>query len=344
MNEREATDEILSAALAAFHRIAGVPARAMRPPRSATDPVADALVKIKTAGGDAQFVAEIKAVDRFRTPAQVKSQLRHYKEPPLLVAPFISRETAELCRRLRLNFIDTAGNAYVEAPGLYVYVTGQPRPTHSSVPRFRAAGTAGLRVTFSLLSRPDLVRAPYREIANAASTSLGTITPVMEDLKARAFLGGDRNRTILDPRRLLEEWVTHYPISLRPTLLPMRFEAPPEDLAQADLKSLRAYWSGEVAAQRLTKFLKPTRFTIYTHQPLNRLVAALHLRGNPAGNVEVLKAFWNLDPDPTYPDLVPPVLTYADLLATRDGRNIEAANIVYEQRIEPALRALNTTH
>jgi hypothetical protein len=343
VNNRAATNEILSAALAAFHQIAGVSARVMRPPRSAADPVADALVKITTARGDAQFVAEIKAVDRFRTPAQVKSQLRHYTELPLLVAPFVSRETAELCRSLRLNFIDTAGNAYVEAPGLYIYVTGQPRPTHTKVPRLRASGTAGLRVTFSLLSRPDLVRAPYREIAKAAATSLGTITPVMEDLKARAFLGGGRIRTILDPRRLLEEWVTHYPISLRPTLLPMMFEAPPEDLLQADLKSLRAFWSGEVAANRLTQFLKPARFTIYTHQPPGRLVAALRLRGNPAGNVEVLKAFWNLEPDPTHPDLVPSVLTYADLLATRDGRNIEAANLIYEQRIEPAFRALNTT-
>ena len=36
------------------------------------------------------------------------------------------------------------------------------------------------------------------------------------------------------------------------------------------------------------------------------------------------------------------MLAYADLLATRDGRNVEAANLIYEQHIEPAFRALNT--
>lgn len=344
MNKRGTTKEILNAALAALHRITGLSARVMRPPQSPADRDADALVKIRTDRGDTQFVAEIKTVDRFRTPAQVKSQLRHYTELPLLVAPFISRDTAEQCRSLRLSFIDTAGNAYVEAPGLYVYITGQPRPTQASVSRFRAVGTAGLRVTFVLLSRPDLVRAPYREIANAAATSLGTITPVMRDLQARGFLNGDRGRTILDPRRLLEEWVAHYPITLRPTLRPMLFEAPLDRLAQADLKALGAYWSGEVAAQRLTQFLKPAKFTIYTHLSDSRLIVALRLRGNPDGNVEVLKAFWNFKPDPTYPDLVPPVLAYADLLATRDGRNVEAAELIYEQFIEPAFRAQKTAH
>ena len=206
-----------------------------------------------------------------------------------------------------------------------------------------AVGTAGLRVTFVLLSRPDLVRSPYREIASAAVTSLGTITPVMADLKARGFLGGDRGRTILDPRRLLEEWVTHYPITLRPALRPMRFEASLESLAQADLKSLRAYWGGEFAAQRLTHFLKPARFTIYTHQPVSRLISPLRLRANPEGNVEVLEAFWNFGSHPAYPDLVPPVLAYADLLATHDGRNVEAADLIYEQFIEPAFGALKTT-
>jgi hypothetical protein len=166
----------------------------------------------------------------------------------------------------------------------------------------------------------------------------------MGDLKARGFLGGDRSRTILDPRRLLEEWVTHYPITLRPALRPMRFDAPPENLAQADLKSLGAYWGGELAAQRLTRFLKPAMFTIYTRQPVSRLISPLRLRANPGGNVEVLEAFWNFGSHPAYPDLVPPVLAYADLLATRDGRNIEAADLIYEKFIEPSFGALKTTH
>jgi hypothetical protein len=334
----EASKEILEAAAKALSRTTGLTAILIEDPQSAACQ-ADALIKIQTDLGDKCFVAEIKPVDRFRTPAQVKAQLAGRAERPLLVAPFISRETAEHCRELHLSFIDTAGNAFLETPGLYVYVTGQPRPKGVEESRFRAVGAAGLQVTFALLSRPALVQAPYREIAHAAATALGSITHVMRDLEARGFLIGDKRRRLLDQRRLLEEWVTHYPITLRPKLHPRRFEVPLELLAQADLNSLGAYWGGERAAERLTGFLKPAAFTIYTHKSVNRLAAALRLRSQFAGNVEVLKAFWNFESDPGYPDLVPPVLAYADLLSSRDGRNIEAAKQIYEQHIEPGFQA-----
>jgi hypothetical protein len=161
----------------------------------------------------------------------------------------------------------------------------------------------------------------------------------MRDLEARGHLTGDRPRRLLDPRRLLEEWVTHYPIALRPKLHSRRFDAPQELLAQTDLNPLQAYWGGERAAERLTRHLKPGAITIYAHESVNRLVAALRLRARPAGNVEVLETFWNFEPDPGYRDLVPPVLTYADLLASSDSRNVEAANLIYERYIEPAFQA-----
>ncbi|MGD0870930.1 MAG: type IV toxin-antitoxin system AbiEi family antitoxin [Bryobacteraceae bacterium] len=344
MNARLRSKEILDTALAAFKRITGLPVLVIDEPQSAVDRGVDALIKIQTDRGERKFAVEIKAVDRFQTPAQVKAQLGNHRELPLLVAPFISRETAGHCRNLHLSFLDTAGNAYLDAPGLYVYITGQPRPKDARESNFRAVGAAGLQVTFALLSRPELIRAPYREIAHDAAAALGTITHVMRDLEARGFLTSEQHRSMFDPRRLLEEWVTHYPIALRPKLHPRRFEASREQLTQADLRSLGACWGGELAAERFTQFLKPADFTIYTHKPVNRLVAALRLRANPTGNVEVLDAFWNFEPDPKYPDLVPPVLAYADLLATRDGRNIEAANLIYEQHIEPAFRALKTAH
>lgn len=147
-----------------------------------------------------------------------------------------------------------------------------------------ALGTAGLQVTFALLCRPELVRAPYREIAHAAGVELGSITHVMRGFEARGFLTGNQPRRILDPSRLLEEWVTHYPIALRPKLHPSRFEALGEGIVDADLKSLGAYWGAELAAQRLTQLLKPAAFTIYTNKPVKKVVVALRRRANPGAN------------------------------------------------------------
>lgn len=62
------------------------------------------------------------------------------------------------------------------------------------------------------------------------------------------------------------------------------------------------------------------------------------LRAAPKGNTEILDAFWNLEPANTRPDLVPPILIYADLMATLDPRNLEVAKRIREQYIDHALR------
>ena len=51
-----------------------------------------------------------------------------------------------------------------------------------------------------------------------------------------------------------------------------------------------------------------------------------------------IQAFWGFPEDPAHPDLVPPLLVYADLMATQDGRNLETARLLYEQFLEPTHR------
>ena len=67
-----------------------------------------------------------------------------------------------------------------------------------------------------------------------------------------------------------------------------------------------------------------------------KLIGAGRMRADPTGKVEILDAFWNFDPEKKFPDVVPPILVYADLLATHAGRDAEAARMIYEQRIAPA--------
>jgi hypothetical protein len=309
---------------------------------------ADAIIEVETGLHKHRFGAVVKTVDRFATPAMLKARARALHHPPLLVAPHITREVAEHCRRLRLPFIDTAGNAYLEAEGLLVYVVGQVRPVDlRQQGNFRALNPAGLKLTFALLCRPDLLCRDYRTIATNAGVALGTVSSDMKDLESRGFFDlrakpHPKRRKLLDPKRMLEEWVTHYPITLRPKLTLGRFHADPERLQSAALAPLNAYWGGEPAAEKLTRYLKPAHFTIYTGNPIAKLVAAGRMRAEAGGNVEILEKFWNFPAttdknDP--PDIVPPVLAYADLLATHDSRNSEAARMIYDQRIAPTFDA-----
>ncbi|MBY0502774.1 MAG: hypothetical protein K2X03_02615 [Bryobacteraceae bacterium] len=330
--------EIINAAITALQQIVGLPAR-LAPVRADLErDLEDATIEIEANRRKYRFAAEVKTVDRFETPAMVKAGVTDTRRPPLLIAPYITREVAGRCRELHLPFIDTAGNAYLEGPGLFIYVVGQPRPDQLKQDRFRALNPAGLQVVFALLCQPELMRANYRKIAAAAKVALGTLGPVMKDLEGRGLirLNPATNRQLLDPPRMLQEWVTYYPTTLRPKLNPRRFHADPERLQLATIKKCGAYWGGEGAAERLTQFLKPEHFTIYARGPIAELVAANRMRADRNGNVEVLEAFWDFETRAD--DLVPPVLVYADLLATNDGRNAEAARMIYEQRIEPTFR------
>jgi hypothetical protein len=335
-------ERILDTAVVALERTTGINAR-VHPVTVGQHRETDAIIEVETDGYKHRFGAEVKIVDRFATPAMLKAQGNDLRDPPLLVAPYITREVAEHCRQLRLPFIDTAGNAYLEAAGLLVYVVGQARPVEPRQGNFRALNPAGLKLTFALLCRPRLLDDNYRNMAAAAGVALGTVGADMKDLEARGFFNLETHphlRKLLDPKRMLEEWVTHYPITLRPKLNLGRFRADPERLQHTALAPLNAYWGGEPAAEKLTRYLKPAHFTIYTGEPIAKLVVAGRMRAEAAGNVEILEKFWKF---PTAhadkndaPDVVPPILAYADLLATNDGRNAEAARMIYEQRIEPA--------
>jgi len=48
---------------------------------------------------------------------------------------------------------------------------------------------------------------------------------------------------------------------------------------------------------------------------------------------EILERFWKPVEMWRYEDLVHPILVYADLLATRNQRNVETAKMIYEQHI-----------
>lgn len=330
---------ILEEAGEAFQRTTGL-ALEIRPAPAGKDRGAGAVLELRQNRRKHRFLAEVKAVDRFETPALIKAKGQTRREAILLVAPYITREVAERCRQLRLPFIDTAGNVFLEAPGLLVYIVGNAKPAKLLSDRFRALNPAGLQVVFAIACRPALVQATYREIAAQAGVALGTVGPVMKDLEARGYLQfqKERGRKILDPERMIEEWVTHYPVTLRPKLHPRRFRADHERLQQLELPP-DAYWGGEPAAERLTQYLQPAEFILYAREPIGKLVSAGRMRADPTGNVEILERFWNFAADQAFPDVVPPLLAYADLLATREGRDAEAARMIYEQRIAPAFHS-----
>jgi len=344
--------DLIQAAIAKFTRTTGLQATvAEHEARVMPNPTADAFVTVQLAdGARVEFIVEAKmTLDRAVALGTAKRQLEQYADRGLLIAPYLTAELATICReRLRLQFMDAAGNAFIDRPGLFVFVKGERR-TDMHIPDAKGGTASRLRIIFALLCQPKLANASYREIAGAAGVALGTIGWALHDLEARGFaVGGKKKRTrrLIEPRRLLDEWVTNYAITLRPKLNPQRFRAPEgEWWREIKLTDLNAYWGAEVAAERLTGYLKPAKYTIYVDPATRRnavthLVTTNHFRAEPNGNVEILDAFWRLPRGTDHPDVVPPLLAYADLVATLDPRNIDAATMIRERYIDPVLMPL----
>jgi len=304
----------------------------------------DARVEILANGQPYIYLAEVKRIDRFALLAEFKYRQDECGAQILLVAPRITNEIADKCRELNLQYIDAAGNVYLQNPGLYILVKGQ-RPIEedhdTKDQEGKRAGTAtNLRVFFALLCKPKLLNAPYREINKIAGVALGAIGWIFFDLNARGYVTGGKgkgDRILLEQQKLTQEWVTNYPIKLRPKLNPRRFRAPTTDWwRNLDVTQYGAQWGAEVAADKLTGHLRPHAFTLYFHEEnrqknLTKLVVDHKLRPDTQGDIETLDAFWDFEDEKPMLETVPPLLVYADLIATLDPRNLETAKLIYEQ-------------
>jgi hypothetical protein len=287
----------------------------------------DARLHVHWHGGEAYYQVETKRGLRPALLGAVAHQLRRRGPDALLVADHVSPPLAERLRELGLQFIDTAGNAFLSHPPLLVWVKGE-RPTQAlAAPAVgRAFQASGLRVLFTLLAVPGLVHAPYRVIAEQAGVAHGTVGWVMAELPQLGFLGaiGGRRR-VLQPERLLRQWVEAYARTLRPKRLLKTLRAPTIAWWRAlDLRDCALVLGGEAAAARLHRTIEPEVLTLYgAKADLRRFMVQHPLPEDPRGNVEILEQFWHFAPDP--PELAPRLLIYADLLATGDARCLEAA-------------------
>ena len=302
----------------------------------------DGIVRIVHRDAQWIFTVQVNPTVTRATVGLEKLTLPKGREKTLLITEYATPPIAERLRRLDIFFIDTAGNAHLNEPPLYVFIKGnKPTKTIETAKPKRLFKPGGLKVLFALLNKPDLVSMPYRDIAKAAGVALGTIDWAVKGLREMGFFipMGKRNRKLVNLEDLLRRWVEAYPEQLRPKLMIEGFEADnPDWWKETRITDFGACWGGEVGATYLTHYLKPENIIIYTDKPLGKLVLMNRLRKAPQGNIEVLAPFWNFDYEFADQGVAPPILVYADLVTTGNPRNIETARLIYEKYIAGLVR------
>jgi hypothetical protein len=298
---------------------------------------ADKHIRLTIGNNQIQYFAEIK---NNLTRANIGLMIQHRNMLPgplLLVTNHVNDVMAEYLKEFKIEFIDTAGNVYIHQLPIYIYVKGNKlKDKYRNPPPGQAFRPTGLKVVFTFLCDPQIIKYDYRAIAHTAGVALGNIGWIIADLKRQGFIldMGRRGRKLIQKQRLLDLFVEEYPIKLRRQLFLGKFRGDQDWWDKQHRNLNTALWGGEIAAAKMGNYLKPETITVYVKQQrLNDFLLQNRLKRDAAGEVEILKLFWDTANLADHNGLVHPILIYADLMATANQRNIEAAKAIYEEYV-----------
>lgn len=300
---------------------------------------ADAFIRIRMQEVVLKFCVEVKK-NVNRTLLGMLLNYKHYIPQgykQLLVTKYVNPAMAEELKQNNINFIDMAGNAYINCFPIVFFIKGQKDKNKNFKNRVDNPFTKmGLKIIYALLRDQNLINKPQRTIAKHAGVALGTVGNVIQNLENMGYIiqMGMRGKKVVEKNDLLKRWCIEYPERLKYKMLLGRFEGPEDFWKNAQLKINNAQWGGEVAAYKLTKYLKPEEFIIYADEEyLTNIVIQNRLRKAENGNIFIFQQFW---PEDTYfrkKDVVHPILIYADLLEFKNQRKIETAMMIYDKHI-----------
>lgn len=242
----------------------------------------------------------------------------------LLVSDRVAGELATMARDMGVAYLDATGNAWVPARSFLLDVEG--RPAAGSTANRWGDTPAGftrteLRVVLALLVAPDLLGLSTREVGGTLGVSHGTVHKALLKLDGLGHLADGGLRRVPD---LVERW-THSYLARGGAHRSSRqlYVDPGLDLDAALQDEPGVQLGGEAAAERLGWPIRAASALVYapTVAQVARLTRASS-RG-PGLPLEV-RTPW-LAPSDNDAPLAASLLVRADMLASRDSRQIEVA-------------------
>ncbi len=248
----------------------------------------------------------------------------------LLLGPHTSSRGSAVLRNAGIHHIDGAGNAWLRLPGVVVDIRGRPSPRPASP---RGSSQAHLfspsraSVVCALSSWPELVEAPVRTIAASARVSVGLAQDTLKMLEAAGHLTTWPTRGLERIPQLIDRWAAAFPAALGSPARTRGYHAESLDVEAADAGVVRL--SGEATAPGI----RGLSAVVYTDESSIRLAMRNRWRTDREPNIFVRSLFWR-EPDEadasSLMGVAPPLVVYADLLASGEGRQRETARAMRE--------------
>jgi hypothetical protein len=266
----------------------------------------------------------------------------------ILAAPYIRTRLATQLRDCGIQYMDAAGNAFINPNNYHIVIVGQKpsrKAVDSKMVKAKAQGDdektgkafqpSGLKVIFSLLSDPALANTSLRNIVNQSGVSLGSVSAIQKDLLAHGYLQKINNTIELKNRgQLITRWAEAFPYLVRNKMHLGQFTADNIDWWQSVGDDMGIQLSGEVAASLLSNYLQPKDGIVYTTKDmLKTLMKVARLRQlkegeQPSFTVDVYEPFWTMASGKL---VAPELIVYSDLLSNNDPRNEDAARRLYDE-------------
>ncbi|HKI51474.1 MAG TPA: type IV toxin-antitoxin system AbiEi family antitoxin [Geothermobacteraceae bacterium] len=269
-------------------------------------------------------------------------------QPLLLFSDFLSEEVGGRLRESGIDFVDSAGNAHLVNPPLYLEISGRKR--HHRPPRSgRLFQSTGLKLLYLLLCQPQSTRWTYRDLAQNAGIALGAVGTILQELINLGHLDLDTpsGKQLLALNELLTRWQIGYGEKLRPKLYLKRCRlgnsSSLEDLCQLICRNNlgdKVLIGGELGARLLLQLPPGETTTLHlTGGPL-RTMLQLHLIPDEQGPITLLSQFGNTNRwqgwQPEGCNLADPLLLHAEMLTGREYDEVLIGKL-YKRYIEPRL-------
>jgi hypothetical protein len=259
----------------------------------------------------------------------------------IVITPFISKRSAEICKQAGIGYIDLSGNCWISFDTIFLSRENMPNryPTETSLSSLYAPKTE--RVLRVLLTFP-FKNWKTTDLAEEADISLGMITHIRRRLEEEEWAEKQEVGFILSqPESLLEDWASQYDFELNKqynfyTMKPLsEIETQIHEICTG--ANINEAVTGFSAANRLAPMVKGQKSTIYISQDISEVAEQAGLKSVDTGeNITLIQPYdagvlW--DKRSVQGVLIAtPVQIYLDLKQMR-GRGDEAADFLFQEVI-----------
>ena len=307
----------------------------------------DFVLSALVSGKPAKFIIEVKSQGEPRLVrmaiAQLKEYLKSFKDSyGILVAPYLSDTSRQICKEAGISCIDLAGNAFLSFRNVFIDRSGRPNPfaaARISKSVFSPKSSRILRVLLSDPSKKWYVKGLSKE----AGISIGLTSRVKQAFLSEEWIE-EENKSfyLVKPEEVLNQWVNNYSYEKNPIF--SFYSGRSEDQLETAIKKKcekkkyrygLALFSG---ARKVAPFVRFMRFFSYIDGNMEDIAKALQLKKVETGaNVTLLQpyddgVFYGLQ-DIKGINVVSDIQLYLDLKSYK-GRGEEAAQAIFEQRIK----------